>query len=153
MQNLTKNHPGGEERIRRLRVEAEVHLAFCVQLYKEQISAGRYFVHEHPKTAASWHVECMKTLAMHPMVMKIDADLCAFGLMSRDQYGVAPAKKPTTFLTNSISISAQLNRKCPGCRRHIPLVNGRASAAQVYPRKLCEAVCRGAVMQAQDDAG
>ena len=127
-------------------------MAFCVQLYEDQIKAGRYFVHEHPRTAASWHVECMRRLAKHPLVMRVDADLCAFGLMSRDMHGAAPAKKPTTFLTNSVSIRAQLNRRCPGCSRHVPLVNGRASAAQVYPRKLCEAVCRGAVLQAQNDA-
>ena len=30
------------------------HLEFCIELYREQIRGGRYFVHEHPAYASSW---------------------------------------------------------------------------------------------------
>ena len=36
------------------RKRATQHLEFCVELYREQAKAGRYFVHEHPAYASSW---------------------------------------------------------------------------------------------------
>ena len=30
------------------------HLSFCVELYREQLKHGRYFLHEHPAYASSW---------------------------------------------------------------------------------------------------
>ena len=30
------------------------HLIFCMNLYEIQIKGGRFFVHEHPREAASW---------------------------------------------------------------------------------------------------
>ena len=33
--------------------EAIEHIRFCVKIYKKQIEAGRYFLHEHPATASS----------------------------------------------------------------------------------------------------
>ena len=129
-----------------------MHLRFCTQLYREQMKNGRYFVHEHPQSAASWHTKCMVDLAASSLVMKVTAHMCAFGMVSRDEHGVGPVKKPTTFMTNSVNIAAQLNKTCPGCRRHVQLMSGRAAAAAIYPRGLCKAVCRGTVLQAQHDA-
>ena len=34
-------------------------------------------------------------------------------------------------------------------RGHIPLMNGRARAAQTYPNALCRAICRGIIRQIQ----
>ena len=36
------------------RKRAIEHLAFCVDLYREQMRHGRYFLHEHPAYASSW---------------------------------------------------------------------------------------------------
>ena len=38
------------------------HLAFSVELYREQMRHGRYFVHEHPAYATSWQEEVIKNL-------------------------------------------------------------------------------------------
>ena len=33
---------------------AIMHLEFCLELYREQVKNGRYFLHEHPAYASSW---------------------------------------------------------------------------------------------------
>ena len=44
---------------------------------------------------------------------------------------------PTGFMTKSVEIARQLERKCDGMHRHIVLVGGRAKQAEVYPEELC----------------
>ena len=34
-------------------------LRFCAMFYKLKVDAGRYFIHEHPAGASSWHETCM----------------------------------------------------------------------------------------------
>ena len=68
-----------------------------------QIEAGRYFIHEHSVTATSWFTECMAKLRNRPAVYTAEAHMRAFGMQSKDKHGPAYAKKPTGFLTNSIS--------------------------------------------------
>ena len=66
----------------------------------------------------------MERLGKHPMVMTTVVDQCAYGLMSRDAEGEAPAKKPTKFFTDSIGVKNQLTARCPGCARHVQLMAG-----------------------------
>ena len=40
--------------------DALVHLRFCVDLYREQMRHGRYFLHEHPAYATSWQDTAMR---------------------------------------------------------------------------------------------
>lgn len=148
LQNLNRCRPGGNEKVDMQQRKAMVHLAFCCRLYKEQLSQGRYFLHEHPTPASSWKVKCMSGLARDPMVLTAEIDQCAYGLTSRDAEGEALAKKPTRFLTNSKALKQALSMKCQGCKRHVQLVEGRASAAQEYPKAPCRAVARGIIEQA-----
>ena len=129
-----------------------MHLLFCARLYREQIGQGRYFLHEHPKSACSWQEKCMKSLINDPLVMRTEIDQCAYGLVSKDELGEGPARKPTSFLTNSVAMANVLSKKCGGCERHVQLVEGRARAAQEYPRGLCRAVTKGIIEQARLDA-
>ena len=131
---------------------ARIHLDFSVKVYRAQMRAGRYFVHEHPQSATSWKVDSIEKLSESPMVLKAYANMCAFGMTSKDKEGEAPVLKPTVFMTNSVEIKNELAQKCRGCKRHVHLMEGRASAAQVYPPELCRAVCRGIVNQARVDA-
>ena len=152
LQNLNACRPGGRAKVDAAKQRARIHLVFCVRLYREQLRAGRYFLHEHPKLASSWAEDCVKSLAQDPTVMKTEIDQCAYGLLSKDKEGVGPAKKPTSFLTNSIGLVNALSKKCGGCARHVQLVEGRARAAQEYPRELCRAVTKGIIEQARLDA-
>ena len=65
------------------------------------------------------------------------------GMKSADKDGEAPAKKPTTIMTNSEAIADIMSKaKCDRSHRHVILEGGRASACQVYPDKFSRALCR-----------
>ena len=59
-------------------------------------------------------------------VMRVELDQCEFGLTSTDELGEAPAKKPTSLLTNSVEVSRAMGRKCRGGHRHVQLMAGKA---------------------------
>ena len=59
---------------RRERARALVHLQFMVELYREQLDNGRYFLHEHPEWATSWTLPLMKDLLDDPRVARTRAD-------------------------------------------------------------------------------
>ena len=84
--------------------------------------------------------------------MRVELDQCEFGLLSEDELGKAPAKKPTSLLTNSVEVYRTMSVKCRGGHRHVHLVAGRARAAAHYPAKFCRALCKGMKRQARVDA-
>ena len=88
-------------------------------------------------------------------VQRVVGDQCQFGLQSRDENGVVPARK-TGFSTNAACIARRLNKRCPNTstyqlHRHVILTNGRTSAAQVYPDTYCKDICLGIQEQIQRD--
>ena len=60
------------------------HLVFSIQLYREQLRNGRYFLHEHPSFATSWQEEAMKELMNEPDVETAVCDQCMYGCQSFD---------------------------------------------------------------------
>ena len=82
------------------------------------------------------------------------ADMCRFGMTSHvkakgGEQGLV--KKPTGLMTSSRSVAEDLSKRCRGGHTHVHLGGGRASAAQVYPVKLCEVILRGVLMQKRVD--
>ena len=63
-----------------------------------------------------------------------------------------PARKPTTFMTNSRAIGNQLSRRCGGEHSHQHLTDGRAKDAARYPTELCRAICRGIIQEKRERA-
>ena len=60
-----------------------------------QVRAGRHFVLEHSKSAASWRrPEALKVMQM-PGVRLGEVDMCAYNLRSKDSDGEGLIKKPT----------------------------------------------------------
>ena len=152
LQNLNMTTEEGRLKVAEMRKKEKVHLRFCVQLYRHQMAQGRYFLHEHPQSAASWKEQCMEELMRSPLVLKATLHQCQFGLTSTDEMGLGLVKKPTTMLTNSVEVHRQMDRQCvPGSHRHVHLMSGRAKAAQKYPPELCRAVYRGVVQQMEMD--
>ena len=76
-------------------------------------------------------------------VERIVADMCCFGMKSSDKEGIGLVKKPTGFLTNAECIARELSQRCVGGHRHVHLIGGKASAAEVYPYDLCCAILVG----------
>ena len=60
-----------EEKMR----EARMHLEFCMNVYRLQIKSGRYFIHEHPKSATSWREPMVERIAREDGVIKVDLDM------------------------------------------------------------------------------
>ena len=109
-------------------------------------------MHEHPWSARSWALECIEDLLNDGRVHCVQTHMCRFGMESRigsDSNVKGPVKKPTGFMTSSWCIRDELDRRCsPELNHtHVPLVEGRAAAAQVYPEPLCRAICAGIARQ------
>ena len=101
---------------------------------------GRYFAYEHPKTATSWKMAEVVKVANMDRVQVVKLDMCRFGMMSSDGDGPGLVLKPTCIMTNCPEIAKRVDRRC--CNRdledkttghrHVALINGRASQAQVF---------------------
>lgn len=133
---------------------ARRHLAFSIYLYRIQLQEGRHFLHEHPAGASSWKDECVTSfMRAHPGLYTTVSHMCRFGMQStlEDRVTMAPVAKPTRWLTSSRHVAEALNRRCLGGHRHAVLVSGRASAAQVYPKALCQAIVKGIAAQRAED--
>lgn len=126
-----------------------IHLKFECKLYKRQIDHGKYVSHEHPAQARSWSEPCIKDIAMLNNVAIVKSDLCAFGLTTppEDEHDHRPAKKSTTFMSNSDAMLATLSRTCSRDHVHQQLVGGRCAAAALYPLPLVRAIIRGIANQ------
>ena len=77
--------------------------------------------------------------------------MCCFGMHQAGDEGMEFVKKPTTFLTNADEIGKALSEKCMGTHKHIRLLNGRASRAEVYPQELCFRIIQGLLKQMRRD--
>ena len=134
-------------------VRARVHLDFVMSLYREQVEAGRLFIHEHPQHAASWMETSVQEIMKIQGVGRSHADQCQYG--QEVQHGSdcgSPIRKPTGFMSNGQHILHALSRRCSGlggqCSRKKGGVHRQASGrvareAAVYPPELCKAMIRG----------
>ena len=125
------------EDVRRKKLEGLVHLKFVAQLYKDQIKADRYFLHEHPLSAMSWAEDCMREIAAMNGVGEALCDQCMYGCRTQGTPTSPPmaAKKATRFLSNSLEMLGRLNRRCDGGHEHKQLRGKElAEAAFSIPR-------------------
>ena len=122
--------------------QAKRHLNFMCKIYKIQIDAGRWLLHEHPVTAGSWKERCILDVMREGGVRTTVTDQCMFGLTTTTTTSTGRARKRTRFMSNAGCILDELSVTCDGSHFHIPLVNGRAAKAAVYPEELRKAICR-----------
>ena len=152
-------HKRSPEDVQRMMVRANLHLEFCVAVYRRQLQSGRYFLHEHPDQAKSWRYPAMLALAGEEGVLRLVGHMCPHGMRSKDASGEGLVLKPTGWLTNSREIGHEVAARCSNLEkeywqekhRHVQLVSGRAKACQQYPTALCEAILRGLVKQLHVD--
>ena len=64
-------------------VGACAHMRFVAELYHEQIESNRYFLHEHPRYATSWKLDCTMQLENIPGVGVVRGDQCQYGAVVR----------------------------------------------------------------------
>ena len=102
--------------IRKAHAQACAHIEFVVELYREQLAGNRYFLHEHPRFASSWDLECMQLLSSVPGVRTVRADQCQYGAeVPRGALKGSPVMKPTGLMPNSDELFRALSKRClPG---------------------------------------
>ena len=91
------------------------------------------------------------SLAMLPSTHLVAMHQCEYGLATpsnTDKSVMAPALKPTIWLTNSSIMAGQLDEKCRGNHAHQHLTGGRCKNAAFYPIPLVRAILKGISLQA-----
>ena len=151
-QRLNKAKSDDPEKYVTAKQSAREHLEFSCRMYMIQYKNDRIFLHEHPLQASSWDEECIKKILSLPGVEYVDMDQCQLGQC--DEHG-NPVKKPTRWMSNSRHILDALRHRCQGrlgwCwqngewKRHTPCHGKVATAAAIYPLKLCRAISEGLV--------
>ena len=84
MQNLNNNKRDPED-IKRKLIEARIHLSFCAELYRMQIDAGRYYLHENPTSAKSWEEPCIREIMQHSDNFTTRVHMCAYNMKIPDK--------------------------------------------------------------------
>ena len=125
--------------------EGTSHLALMVNIYREQLKLGRHLLHEHPASALSWKEDNILEHMSDPRVHKVTCDQCQFGLTTKGskEGERLPAMKPTRFISSSIHMISQLDRRCDRSHTHQHLTGGRCAEAAFYPLPLIRAILKG----------
>jgi hypothetical protein len=134
--------------VEKQREEGKLHLRNSIRFYRQQMSRDRYFLHEHPWGADSWHEPEMESLINEPNVFLVKGPMCRWGMKAIDRRENPPregfVRKETGWLTNSPVLAKILEGGVDQCtHRHVHLIGGLAAAAAVYPPKLVSAVLQG----------
>ena len=67
------------EDVKKRRTEGELHVSFCCELYQLQTDAGRYYLHEHPASAAPWQFEEVQNLLRSNGAAQVVGDQFQYG--------------------------------------------------------------------------
>ena len=83
--------------------------------------------------------------------------MCAFGMVAEDEKGKAPVKNGIRLMSLSGEVLKRVGRRCSNevgqnPHRHVHIIQGRAKAAQVYPRDLAVSICEGIAAQKRIEA-
>ena len=88
-----------------LLAQCVTHLQFLVKLYHQQVSSGRYFVHEHAAGNSSWLLTDMAKLMALPSILAVAGDVLLRGTSPQSKESVLT---PPMWATNSPSIACEL---------------------------------------------
>ena len=124
-------------------------LPVAVDVYEEQIRAGRYSLHEHPLGASSWWDFRMTALQKTTGVFTVSSPMCCFQAKIETRNGLRDVNKfvykPTKWVTNSKVLAEVLYRRCsnfsgPPFHRHTVMSGGMAKMASAYAPELVNTV-------------
>ena len=107
LQALSK-HKRSQKDIDEMMAKAKVHMEFVCYLYKLQLEGGRYFLHEHPATATSWELPCIKEILYKDGVDIVHGNQCQYG---QENKAGEPIKKGTKWMSNSREVFQSLRKR------------------------------------------
>ena len=81
-QALNESKSKDPDAYRKARRRAVAHIEFMIELYREQLEDGHYFLHEHPRWATSWQIATMKALMEVPEVTLAHGGQCQYGAVA-----------------------------------------------------------------------
>lgn len=151
MKNFNRGNVAQQEQYRRIRA-ARVLLSCCIELYELQHEEGRYLIHGHPFSAASWNQQGMMALVGMECAIKTRAHLCRHGRTQLPHEGSQLVRKPDGFLIDSLAAVVESIKRCDEAHQHATLEEGKARHVQIYPQELCNEICRGLKHQREMDA-
>ena len=67
---------------RRARTAAIVHIDFMMELFREKLGDGHYFLYGHPRWATSWALPSVEAMMAVPRVGLTQGDQCQYGVES-----------------------------------------------------------------------
>ena len=121
--------------------QARPHGRFCGRVAKEVDQLGIFFLAEQPFPSELWNEPEWKVVFARPNTKSILIHQCAAGQKGPNG---GPAKKPTTFVSNSTIVLSHLTKfVCPGTHEHELLEGGKAKFCQVWPWPLANAIVDG----------
>ena len=122
-----------------------MHLKCVAKVYRKQIRAGRYFLHEPPSDASSWKEESIQSIRHLPEVATTQCDQCMFGGIadSLNMMTRSPHMKRTRFMSHSAIMLEQLTKKCDRRHVHKPLHGKECEMAAYYPLLSIRALLKG----------
>ena len=71
------------EEVNRRVEEGMVHIRFVCKVYQYQLRHGRYFLHEHPRSASSWGTSHIQNILKHKSVHVTKCHQCQYGALPR----------------------------------------------------------------------
>ena len=133
--------------------EANEHVSFVMDLCLLQRQSNSYFLYEHPEKMTSSHVKQVRRIQNLRGVEVTKVDQGIYGFMARGLGGEPVAAcKLTKFVTNAPEVASEFKLSCDQSHGRQELRGGlRYERAGIYPRGLCEAICRGFRRQVQFD--
>ena len=112
MQNINQRHHGTPEWEKKYH-DGLTLLQFSVDICWDQISRGKFFLHEHPATASSWDLPMIRELAEHPGVTIVTGDMCRCGghehsKLEGSKRKVQASKYPTSLVQGILNVVRKL---------------------------------------------
>ena len=129
------------------RKQAEVLVILAIEAALLHLRGGRRFLIENPATSAAWNLDAVLDFRNHSDVLEVVLDMCRFGLKG---HGGELHKKAPRFLTSSQAlVSAFLERRCRGDRKHAWVMGGSkiTSVAGHYTPEFSDAVVEAFMTQ------
>ena len=132
--------------------QGEAHMRFCLEMYAVQLKGKRHFMHEHPERSKAWLMPEVVQLLLRPEVDATVIHMCAFGMTGVDERGELPVQKATRIMTSSEEILKRISRTCPGCARHVHLIQGACKSGPGISSIIWLRVCEGLAAQKKLDS-
>ena len=87
-------------------------MRWVMELCAIQVCENRYFLFEHPKTVTSWKMAKVERVWRTNGAATVWTDICAFGMLYKDEIGIGLVKKPISMMTNSPEVARRIGKTC-----------------------------------------